>query len=396
MALVSFVAPAMACEGDGAQVAWPLQSPLAVDVGDAVSVPLAPLSVVETSANFVRVCLDGLAVQVEADQVVLSDGATARIDAARLSAARPDLQFWADQDDVNGFLTGKGTPPAYAELRGDTSGASRDLPLVDVSEVARGRRGIPIGAMLLAIHRDAVAAYADVTEGSGSGTAPVVLVDASLSAAGFSQRFLKRLGQHLRDSDVLLADIRPVMLASDGTLTPRGTTTLAELAGTGVPVQAGGPPVELAKSVVRADLGAIEIAEPADLLVLAGGDVALDGLQADRFADIRVVNVVPELLSELENSAASHAQVIPFSPGAVAQLADLLVEDADFRPPLGERLADFGAVTDAQAAHGFLSAIPFDAEEGMPLIEMPDAATEWVAIKVWTVLNPDVFEISGR
>lgn len=330
-----------------------------------------------------------------ADHVALADGATANIDGARLTAARPDLQFWADRDAVDGFLTGARTPPALAELRGDTSEVARVLPLVEVAEVSRGRRGIPIGAVLLGIHRDAVAAYGAVTEGSGSGAAPVVLVDASMSAAAFSQRFLKRLGQRLRDSDVLLADIRPVMLAHDGTLTQRGTTTLAELAGTGVPVLAAGSATELATSAPRAVLDGIDLDEPADLLVLAGGDVALDGLDAGRFADIRVVNVVPELLSDLEDSAAGRAQVIPFSADAVEQLASMLIDDADFRPPLGDRLADFGAVTVAQAAHGFLSAIPFEAVEGAPLIALPDAQTEWVAVRVWTVLNPDVFELTG-
>lgn len=400
MALVSFSAGAFACSGQPGQVAWPLQSPLGASASEdlnapkPLSVPMAPMGFVAQSGDAVQICLDGAAHWVPAGSVAVSDGDTAVIAPAQLAAARPDLQFWANEDAVSGFLGGRGTAPAFVELRGDPAATPRVLPLVARAEFALGRRSINVGEMLIGVHRDAATSYAAINENSGSGSSPIVVIDASLSAAAFSQRFLKRLGQNLRESDVLLADVRPAFLASDNQLTLRGTTNLAELAGAGVPAMAAAAPVDLAASKAALDMADVNLEDRADLLVLAGGDVRIVDLDPDRFNDIRIVNVVPELHDALRDGMPDTARYIPFSNTAIDELAADLVEDPDFRPPLGERLADFGGVAQAQADHGFLAMIPFDAAPGHPLVTLPDGA-DWVAIRAWTVLNPDVFSLGA-
>lgn len=377
---------------------WPLHSPVAARGGGVLALEFAAYPLVKTADGWATICAGGVAREVPADAMVSGDGTVARIEASQLSAERPDLLFWDDRAGLSAFLGGdRRAAPQFEELRAVQADAPVALAVLGRETlVPEGRRrGSDVAELLLAVHRDAAAAYLDLTHGGGDGIPPAVVLDVSGGAVAYTQSYLRRLALSLRDTDVLLTDVALYYLGGDSALDPRGITNLAAAASMTLP---DGPPVDpaaLAAARQVLDLASLASDEGArDVLVLAGGDVSVAG--SGTFADLRFVDVVPEHHDALRQSVVSSAY-FAFADGDPTALGDALREDRDFQPPLGENAADFIGVAQAQVAHGFLPILPVerdDRDSGL----WPSAGAEgadWVGFRLWTVINPDMMVIGA-
>jgi hypothetical protein len=348
----------------------------------------------------VALCVDGQQVWARRAQVYeVRSPHWVVLPEARSTDDRPMLRFWRSQDRLGAHLSTSSTalaPPDYEEVRAaDVVGTVR-FPVFhrDVMEMTFDNKQLEVASVLVPFRANAVTAYRALRElASVSG---VMIIDLSGSTAGLIAPLLRSLQASHGDTAAAPPRLLIVSVGGNGLLLgaeSRMATDLDSLPLRHREQMLGGTSDQT--TLALASIGRLLAPHAGDLplVVVAGGDVALQSADWSGADRLWVVQATPELQDRLRRSVAGfggNVTYLPFSPGNGARLHDLLAESWLDTPSPSLRSSDYAAVAALGAQPGMIGLLPKDLDSTEHLATPPAYATdgaEWFAIPLWVVVD---------
>jgi len=359
--------------------------------------------VVRTTNDAVGLCLDGV-VRWARRSHVFEIGSPDWVVATGGTGPRPRVRFWRGQERLGAHLARDTTAtaaPDYEELIASMTDTPMRFPVYnrDLLQMTYDERQVAVASVLVPFRAEMITAYRLIHLAAAADV--VVVLDASGSTKGFLSALLRALSNAAGAPPAT----RVLVVAVDG----RGTLSAVDL----VPLSELGPrrwhaPDEAVTVPAGTDgagsgYGFRKAAEqlPAQaralpLVLLAGGDIALDARAWRGYPSKHVVQITPELDETLARSTrtlGANATFHPFSTDTSAVAASVLkgmlpAGDAPEERQLTR--ADFDALAVIAERSGMMAVLPQDPRETPQLVAVPafaDDGADWFSVPLWVVVD---------
>lgn len=300
---------------------------------------------------------------------------------------RPRLQFWLDRTALEQFLAeGRPAPPDLIESDGTASQAMA-LPVVETRQLDLDLRSVTLARVLMPVDAIAAADWLRQQDEGARLVPPLLILDVSGSAEPLLRNLLT-LVERQSGPELAGADVSLVMVWSAESASRPSGRRFGEIADLEFDPPSDGDELPLDEALAPGDVPA------AAVLALLGGDIALPATSmAPDASTVMVAQITPELDPELAASLADQAvRFLPYSTAQPKQLVAWIASSGAFvdqRALLEERRRQF---SQAQRAAGYPPVEPGGAAANAALQRVPESG--WLAVPVWTVVNPVLLDLS--
>lgn len=295
----------------------------------------------------------------------------------------PRLGLWFDVVHVESFLAGTDVAgsPSDLFLTLDPRSPPMTLPILNQRRIKWGDRDIDAFQVLLPLALPALTAWQRAVADNDAALPPTIVMDVSGSAANDLDRFMTDLLRPLVWSEAGLANVVVVTTTDGQTFSRPQDSKLADLAMAG----------HQARDDYEGGYDLAALLPDRQVILLYGGDLAIPSILATADHNrLHVVQITPELDSELTDSAASFgltARIRTYDSRNAADLAALLLAEPGFK---SARVRDddiYAALADGQIAAGFPVIVPQTAAAETTLGDVVTAGRSWQAVPVWLIRN---------
>lgn len=324
------------------------------------------------------------------------------------SLTRPRLEFWRSLERLQIYLGRENSAeagPAFQEVPSGTVPRGAALPLIREEAVFTdvGNRVFDALNILAPIRRDAIEAYERIRSAGGEDDEGPILIalDVSGSTEGFTRKAMTSLQAALLEGPASTRTDDAVIVAGfggDGHVEYRGAAKVSDEDFVDWTPRPSRDPMDPDHPVGAAVATLSErSARGGVLVVLAGGDVGLAGIDTESFTNVIVAQITPERQTALaETAKAAGASFVDFPDIGEARLADLLNADAPAKRGRSTLEPEaFAELADLAARQGSIGLLPVDIEGSDQLAVAPPGLKEfdWFAIPLWIVFRKALLEI---